>query len=101
MTNDNVVTGIKQMALYGGISRPFIAAVMSTLAAVSEGVEISFRARPMLSDVADEVVLEAALKPLKPAPAAQRRNKKIDGGKPRHIRMSVASARANIPSSLS
>lgn len=28
---------------------------------VSEGVDISFRTRPMLSDVADEMVLEAAL----------------------------------------
>ena len=37
------------------------AAVMSALAAVSEGVDISFRTRPMLSDVADEMVLEAAL----------------------------------------
>ncbi len=38
-----------------------VAAVMSALAAVSEGVDISFRTRPMLSDVADEMVLEAAL----------------------------------------
>lgn len=38
-----------------------VASVMSALAAVSEGVDISFRTRPMLSDVADEMVLEAAL----------------------------------------
>ncbi len=38
-----------------------VAAVMSALAAVSEGVDISFRTRPMLSDIADEMVLEAAL----------------------------------------
>ncbi|MDI6838488.1 MAG: PIN domain-containing protein [Rhizobiaceae bacterium] len=38
-----------------------VAAVMRGLAAISEGVDISFRTRPMLSDVADEMVLEAAL----------------------------------------
>lgn len=35
--------------------------VMSALAAIAEGVVISFRTRPMLPDVADEMVLEAAL----------------------------------------
>lgn len=38
-----------------------VSAVMSALAAVSEGVDISFRTRPMLADAADEMVLEAAL----------------------------------------
>ena len=38
-----------------------VAAVMSALAAVAEGVDISFRTRPMLMDVADEMVLETAL----------------------------------------
>lgn len=44
-----------------GHSLEDVAVVMSALAAVSEGVDISFRTRPMLSDVADEMVLEAAL----------------------------------------
>ena len=44
-----------------GHSLEDIAAVLSALAVVSEGVDISFRTRPMLSDVADEMVLEAAL----------------------------------------
>lgn len=44
-----------------GHSLEDVASVMSALAAVSEGVDISFRTRPMLSDVADEMVLEAAL----------------------------------------
>jgi len=44
-----------------GHSLEDVAVVMSGLAAVSEGVDISFRTRPMLSDVADEMVLEAAL----------------------------------------
>lgn len=44
-----------------GHSLEDVATVMSALAAVSEGVDISFRTRPMLSDVADEMVLEAAL----------------------------------------
>lgn len=35
-----------------------VASVMSALAAIAEGVDISFRTRPML---ADEMVLEAAL----------------------------------------
>ncbi|MDX3925971.1 MAG: putative toxin-antitoxin system toxin component, PIN family [Shinella sp.] len=38
-----------------------VASVMSALAAIAEGVDISFRTRPMLADVADEMVLEAAL----------------------------------------
>lgn len=38
-----------------------VGAVMSALAAISEGVDISFRTRPMLADAADEMVLEAAL----------------------------------------
>ncbi|MFA7506519.1 MAG: putative toxin-antitoxin system toxin component, PIN family [Burkholderiaceae bacterium] len=38
-----------------------VEAVMSALAAASEGVDISFRTRPMLADAADEMVLEAAL----------------------------------------
>ncbi|WP_236020220.1 PIN domain-containing protein [Brucella anthropi] len=38
-----------------------VAAVMRALATIAEGVDISFRTRPMLSDVADEMVLEAAL----------------------------------------
>lgn len=44
-----------------GHSLEDVASVMRALAAVSEGVDISFRTRPMLSDVADEMVLEAAL----------------------------------------
>lgn len=44
-----------------GHSLKDIASVMSALAAVSEGVDISFRTRPMLPDVADEMMLEAAL----------------------------------------
>jgi putative PIN family toxin of toxin-antitoxin system len=44
-----------------GHSLKDVAAVISALAAVSDGVDISFRTRPMLSDVADEMVLEAAL----------------------------------------
>ncbi len=38
-----------------------VAAVMRALAAVSEGVDIAFRTRPILADAADEMVLEAAL----------------------------------------
>lgn len=38
-----------------------VSSVMSALAAIAEGVDISFRTRPMLADVADEMVLEAAL----------------------------------------
>lgn len=38
-----------------------VGAVMSALAAIAEGVDISFRTRPMLADAADEMVLEAAL----------------------------------------
>ncbi len=38
-----------------------VASVMSAFAAVSEGVDVSFRTRPVLSDAADEMVLEAAL----------------------------------------
>jgi len=44
-----------------GHSLEDVASVMSALAAISEGVDISFRTRPMLSDVADEMVLEVAL----------------------------------------
>ncbi|MBP1847671.1 putative PIN family toxin of toxin-antitoxin system [Rhizobium petrolearium] len=44
-----------------GQSLEDFALVMSALAAIAEGVDISFRTRPMLSDVADEMVLEAAL----------------------------------------
>lgn len=44
-----------------GHSLEDVAALMSALAAVSEGVDISFRTRPILSDAADEMVLEAAL----------------------------------------
>ncbi|WP_422027514.1 putative toxin-antitoxin system toxin component, PIN family [Pyruvatibacter mobilis] len=44
-----------------GHSLKDVAAVMSALAAVSSGVDISFRTRPMLADAADEMVLEAAL----------------------------------------
>ncbi|WP_245430519.1 putative toxin-antitoxin system toxin component, PIN family [Rhizobium tropici] len=44
-----------------GHSLEDVASVMSALAAIAEGVDISFRTRPMLSDVADEMVLEAAL----------------------------------------
>ena len=44
-----------------GHSLKDVAAVMSALAAVSAGVDISFRTRPMLPDAADEMVLEAAL----------------------------------------
>ncbi|RMC30130.1 putative toxin-antitoxin system toxin component, PIN family [Paracoccus alkanivorans] len=38
-----------------------VGAVMAALAAIAEGVDISFRTRPMLADAADEMVLEAAL----------------------------------------
>lgn len=38
-----------------------VATVMSAIAAIAEGVDISFRKRPMLADAADEMVLEAAL----------------------------------------
>lgn len=44
-----------------GHSLTEVAAVMRALAAVSEGIDISFRTRPMLPDAADEMVLEAAL----------------------------------------
>ena len=44
-----------------GHSLPDIEAVLRALAAVSEGVDISFRTRPMLTDAADERILEAAL----------------------------------------
>ena len=44
-----------------GHSLKDVSAVMSALAAVSAGVAISFRTRPMLADPADEMVLEAAL----------------------------------------
>lgn len=44
-----------------GHSLEDVASVMRALAAVSEGVDISFWTRPILSDVADEMVLEAAL----------------------------------------
>ncbi len=44
-----------------GHSLENVAAVMSALAAVSEGIDIPFRTRPMPADVADEMVLEAAL----------------------------------------
>ncbi len=44
-----------------GHSLEDVTLVMSALAAIAEGVDISFRTRPMLSDVADEMVLEAAL----------------------------------------
>ena len=38
-----------------------VSAVMGALAAIAEGVDISFRTRPMLADAGDEMVLEAAL----------------------------------------
>ncbi|WP_157014668.1 putative toxin-antitoxin system toxin component, PIN family [Mesorhizobium xinjiangense] len=38
-----------------------VAQAMSAIAAIAEGVDISFRTRPMLSDASDEMVLEAAL----------------------------------------
>jgi len=38
-----------------------VGTVMAALAAVAEGVDISFRTRPMLTDVADEMVLEVAI----------------------------------------
>lgn len=44
-----------------GHSLKDVSAVMSALAATFEGIDISFRTRPMLPDVADEMVLEAAL----------------------------------------
>ena len=44
-----------------GHSLEDVAELISALAAVSEGVDISFRTRPILSDAADEMVLEAAL----------------------------------------
>jgi putative PIN family toxin of toxin-antitoxin system len=44
-----------------GHSLADVSLVMNALAAIAEGVDISFRTRPMLADVADEMVLEAAL----------------------------------------
>ena len=44
-----------------GHSLADVMAVMGAVAAISQGVDISFRTRPILSDVADEMVLEAAL----------------------------------------
>lgn len=38
-----------------------VASVMSALAVIAEGIDISFRTRPVLADVADEMVLETAL----------------------------------------
>lgn len=38
-----------------------VGAVMQALAAIAEGVDISFRTRPLLADSADEMVLEAAV----------------------------------------
>jgi putative PIN family toxin of toxin-antitoxin system len=35
--------------------------IMEAIAAIAEGVDISFRTRPMLRDAGDEMVLEAAL----------------------------------------
>lgn len=37
-----------------------VAAVMQAIAAVAEGIDISFRTRPILPDPADEMVLETA-----------------------------------------
>ncbi len=51
----------EEIRLATGQSLEDVAAVMSALAAISEGVDISFRTRPVLSDPADEMVLEAAL----------------------------------------
>ena len=44
-----------------GHSLEDVAAVVSALAAMSEGVDTSFRQRPMLVDAADEMVLKVAL----------------------------------------
>ncbi|WP_244538006.1 putative toxin-antitoxin system toxin component, PIN family [Mesorhizobium sp. YR577] len=38
-----------------------VGAVVSAIAAITEGVDISFRTRPILADAADEMVLEVAL----------------------------------------
>ncbi|MYA89577.1 MAG: putative toxin-antitoxin system toxin component, PIN family [Boseongicola sp. SB0662_bin_57] len=38
-----------------------VVTAMSALAAMSEGVDVSFRTRPVLANAADEMVLEAAL----------------------------------------
>ncbi|HNR91555.1 MAG TPA: PIN domain-containing protein [Dokdonella sp.] len=43
-----------------GRSLDDVAAVMRAFAAVAEGIDISFRTRPMLSEAVDEMVLEAA-----------------------------------------
>ncbi|MFT3801654.1 MAG: putative toxin-antitoxin system toxin component, PIN family [Burkholderiaceae bacterium] len=51
----------KETRKIAGHSLADVAAVMRSLAAVSEGIDISFRTRPMLPDAADEMVLEAAL----------------------------------------
>jgi len=44
-----------------GHSLTKVAAIMNSLAAICEGVDITFRTRPMLMDASDEMVLEAAL----------------------------------------
>jgi len=44
-----------------GHSLTEVAAVMNSLAAICEGIDITFRTRPMLMDASDEMVLEAAL----------------------------------------
>lgn len=55
------VLGREETRAATGHSLADVAQVMSALAAVAEGVDISFRTRPMLQDAADEMVLEAAL----------------------------------------
>jgi len=44
-----------------GHSLADVATVMNALAAICDGVDITFRTRPMLTDAADEMVLETAL----------------------------------------
>ncbi|MGE0005761.1 MAG: putative toxin-antitoxin system toxin component, PIN family [Parvibaculaceae bacterium] len=51
----------KEMRAVTGHTLDDVAQVMRAIAAIAEGVNISFRTRPMLSDAADEMVLEAAL----------------------------------------
>ncbi len=51
----------EQVRAATGHSLADVAAVMSAIAAITKGVDISFRTRPMLADAADEMVLEAAL----------------------------------------
>lgn len=55
------VLGRKQTRTATGNTLKNVAEAMSAIAAVAEGVDSSFRTRPMLSDAVDEMVLETAL----------------------------------------